>query len=100
MYREDDAKSTRPVQILAVAQMGGVPEAVRSLLSGMVRRHVGPDHSLWLDWNDRLTTLFGDHDPASTVIVADRAGQVRLVVSGSAEGPAFQTVDQVLQKLE
>lgn len=88
-----------PVQILALAQMGGIPEAFRSLVRHAIRPHVETGYSLWLDWNDRMSTLFGDHGPASTVVVADPQGNVRLVVSGPPEGEPYRAVSELLQRL-
>jgi hypothetical protein len=90
---------SHPVQILAFAQMGGIPEAFRSVLRRAIRPHVESGYSLWLDWNDHMSTLFGVHDPASTVVVADTRGAVRLVVSGSPEGEAYRAVNGVLRRL-
>jgi hypothetical protein len=90
---------SRPVQILALAQMGGIPEAFHSLLRTAIRPHVESGHSLWLDWHDRMSTLFGAHDPASTVVVADAQGVVHLVVSGPPEGEPYRAVVELLQRL-
>jgi hypothetical protein len=89
----------RPVQILALAQMGGIPEAFRALLRTAIRPHVDSGYSLWLDWNDHMSTLFGTHDPASTVVVADTQGVVHLVVSGPPEGEGYRAVVELLQRL-
>jgi hypothetical protein len=88
-----------PVRILAVAQMGKVPEIFRGIIRAGIRPHVEKGFSLWLDWEDRLAGLYGAHEATSTVIVADRQGQVLLVVSGRAEGEAYRTVSEALQRL-
>jgi hypothetical protein len=96
---EQPLRRGHPVQILALAQMGGIPEAFRSLVRHAIRPHVEAGYSLWLDWNDRMSTLFGDHDPASTVVVADAHGKVLLVVSGPPEGAPYRAVSELLQRL-
>jgi hypothetical protein len=98
-YRAEDAPETRPVQILALAQMGGIPQAFRPLLRGLLRSHVEPGYSLWLDWDDRMSATFGSHDVVSTVVVVDRAGTVRLVVSGPPDGEPYREVSALLHRL-
>ena len=98
-YRAHDAPVTRPVQIVAVAQMGGIPDAFRPMLRALLRGHVEAGYSLWLDWDDRMSALFGSRAAVSTVVVVDRAGAVRLVVSGPAEGAPYQAVARLLEHL-
>jgi hypothetical protein len=88
------------VRILAVAQMGGIPGAFREMLRAFIRPHVEAGHSLWLDWDNALSTAFGGRDGDSTVLVADRAGEVQLVVGGLPEGDAFRTVSETLKRIE
>jgi hypothetical protein len=90
---------SRPVQILALAQMGGIPQAFRPMLRRVIRPHVETGYSLWLDWDDQMRTLFGAHDPASTVVVADTRGAVRLVVSGPPQGEPYRAVCEELRRL-
>ena len=71
----------------------------RPMLRSLLRPHVEKGHSLWLDWDDLMSRLFGANEPASTVVVADRQGAVRLVVSGSPEGPVYQAVSELLRSL-
>lgn len=99
VYREHDAPRSRAVQILALAQMGGVPGPFRPLIRGVMRGHVEAGHSLWLDWGDLMSTLFGASDSASTVVVADREGAVRLVVSGEPDGAPYRAVTELLHRL-
>lgn len=98
-YRAHDAPAARPVQILALAQMGGIPDAFRPVLRSLLRGHVETGYSLWLDWDDRMSALFGSREAISTVVVVDRAGAVRLVVSGPAEGDPYQAVTRLLDQL-
>lgn len=99
-YRAIDARADRPVQILALAQMGGVPSGFRAIIRTVVRQHVPADFSLWLDWDDRMRALFGDGGPASSVVVADRAGHVRLVTTEPSNDTAVaHVVDVVLALL-
>lgn len=98
-YRPEDAPETRPIQIIAVAQMGGVPEAFRPALRGLLRSHVEPGYSLWLDWDDRMSATFGSRDLVSTVVVVDPAGAVRLVVSGLPDGEPYKAVRGLLDRL-
>jgi hypothetical protein len=99
VYRPEDPPHTRPVQILALAQMGGIPEAFRSTLRTMLRPHVESGYSLWLDWEDSMSILFGARESVSTVVVADRQGAVRLVVSGPPQGEPYQAVSDLLRRL-
>ena len=99
VYRMDDGPAARPVQILALAQMGGIPGIFRPLLRDLLRGRVERGYSLWLDWDDMMSRLFGANDPASTVVVVDRAGAVRLVVSGPPEGPPYKAVSDLLVRL-
>jgi hypothetical protein len=99
VYRAEDAEADRPVRILAVAQMGGIPETFRPLIRAAVRPGVEKGYSLWLDWEDRMTRAFGAHEPHSTVIVADREGAVLLVVGGAPTGAPLQRVLDLLRKL-
>jgi hypothetical protein len=80
------------VQIVAVAQMGGIPGPFRGLLRTAVRERAPADFSLWLDWEDRLGAVFGRHARQPTVVVADRHGEVRLVVTGPPQGAAWDAV--------
>jgi hypothetical protein len=99
VYRAEDPEATRPVRILAVAEMGGIPETFRPLIRAAVRPGVEKGYSLWLDWEDRMARSFGAHEPHSTVLVADREGTVHLVVGGPPSGPPWQKVLQLLMKL-
>jgi hypothetical protein len=99
VYRAEDPESGRPVRILAVAEMGGIPEAFRGLIRSAVRPGVEKGYSLWLDWDDRMKQLFGSHDPHSTVLVADREGAVRLVVGGPPTGAPLQAVLDLLRQV-
>ena len=99
VYRAEDVEAERPVRILAVAQMGGIPEALRPLIRTAVRPGVEKGYSLWLDWEDRMTRAFGAHEPHSTVLVADREGAVLLVVGGAPAGAPLQSVLDLLRKL-
>lgn len=99
VYRAEDAPETRPVQILALAQMGGIPDVFRPMLRGILRQHVERPHSLWLDWDDRMSAAFGARDAASTVVVVDPAGRVRLVVSGPPDGEPYRAVRDLLARL-
>jgi hypothetical protein len=100
LYRDDDPPATRPVWILAIAQMGGIPTMFRELLRAAIRPHVEAGHSLWLDWDDVLSTRFGRRDGESTVIVVDPGGAVRLVTAGPPEGEPFRAVLEALRRLE
>ena len=99
VYRAEDAEADRPVRILAVAEMGGIPEAFRPLIRTAVRPGVEKGYSLWLDWEDRMTRAFGAHEPHSTVLVADREGAVLLVVGGAPTGGPLQAVVDLLRRL-
>ncbi len=99
VYASADHVGARPVRILALAQMGGVPELIRPAVREALRRHVEAGFSLWLDWDDRMSALFGAREPHSTVVVADRAGQVRLVAWGPPEGAAWLAVSEALKRL-
>ncbi|HYM67435.1 MAG TPA: hypothetical protein VEW68_09105 [Patescibacteria group bacterium] len=99
VYRPDEPPQTRSVQILALAQMGGIPEAFRSMLRAMLRARVESGYSLWLDWDDRMSILFGAHESVSTVVVADQQGVVRLVVSGPPQGAPYRAVSALLRHL-
>jgi len=100
VYRDDEPPAARPVWILAVAQMGGIPAAFRDMLRAVIRPHVEPGHSLWLDWDDVLSGAFGRRARESSVVVVDRAGMVRLVAAGPPEGDAFRAVSDLLRRLE
>jgi hypothetical protein len=88
-----------PMEIVAVAQMGGVPEPFQGLVRAYLRRRTPAGFSLWLDWQDRLGALFGRHDDLPTVVVADRAGTVRLVVAGHAHGAEWDAVTDLVRRL-
>ena len=99
VYHPDVAEDQRPVQILALAQMGGIPVSFRGLVRAWVHSHAPRGFSLWLDWEDSMSALFGAHGDLSTVVIADRDGAVRLVVSGPPEGAAWQQVSDLLRAL-
>jgi hypothetical protein len=92
-YRATDGAEDRPVRILALAQMGGVPAGFRTIIRTVVRQHTPAEFSLWLDWDDQMRALFGDGGTASSVVVADRAGRVRLVTT---EPPSDAAVAHVV----
>jgi hypothetical protein len=95
-YAAAQAHEHRPVRILALAQMGGVPSPFRGLIRTALRPHVPEDFSLWLDWDDRMSALFGARGPQSSVVVADRAGRVHLV---TAEAPSDAAVARVAEEV-
>jgi len=99
VYRTEDPETGRPVRILAVAEMGGIPEAFQPIIRAAIRPGVEKGYSLWLDWDDRMKQLFGGHDPHSTVLVADREGTVRLVVGGPPTGAPLGAVLDLLRQV-
>ncbi len=99
VYRAEDPDAQRPVRILAVAEMGGIPETFRPLIRAAVRPSVEKGYSLWLDWEDRMTRAFGAHEPHSTVLVANPDGAVLLVVGGPPTGVPLQSVLDLLREL-
>jgi hypothetical protein len=99
VYRAEDPPRSRPVEILAVAQMGNAPKPVRGMVRALLRQKVEAGYSLWLDWEGAMSRLFGDNDPASTVVVADREGVVQLVVAGLPDGQPWEAVTAVLARL-
>lgn len=92
-YGATDAPERRPVRILALAQMGGIPPGFRTIIRTVVRRHTPADFSLWLDWDDRMSVQFGAGGDRSSVVVADRAGRVGLV---SAQEPSDAALTHVV----
>jgi hypothetical protein len=98
-YRGTDPLADRAVRILALAQMGGVPSAFRTIVRTAVRPHIPADFSLWLDWDDRMRALFGDGGTASSVVVADRAGRVRLATTKPPSDAAVANVVGVVLAL-
>lgn len=98
-YRAADTAETRPVRILALAQMGGIPSGFRAIIRTVVRQHIPADFSLWLDWDDRMRAHFGDGGAASSVVVADRAGRVRLVTTEPPTDAAVAHVVGVVRAL-
>jgi hypothetical protein len=99
-YRATDALEQRPVRILALAQMGGIPSSFRPIIRTVVRQHTPADFSLWLDWDDRMSVLFGADPARSSVVVADRAGRVRLVTTESSSDAAVARVVEVVLGLQ
>ena len=99
IYTLDQPAGARPVRILALAQMGNIPLPFRALIRKALSGHVEAGHSLWLDWEDLMSARFGSREPASSVVVADQGGVVRLVVSGSPEGEAYRAVTDLVLRL-
>lgn len=89
----------RAFEIVAVAQMGRIPEKFQGVVRAALRQRTPASFSLWLDWEDRMSTLFGRHRTLPTVVVADQDGQVRLVVVGRADGAPWDTVTERLRRL-
>jgi hypothetical protein len=100
VYRADEPMAARPIQILAVAQMGRIPGPFREMLRTLIRPHVEAGYSLWLDWDNVLSSAFGERNGDSTVVVVDREGAVRRVVAGPPEGAPLRDVSEVLRTLE
>jgi hypothetical protein len=99
LSRDDDPPEARPVRIVALAQMGGVPSLLRAAILPFVRRETPPGVSTWLDREDRMSRAFGASDAGSTIVVADREGLVRLVVAGVPDDPAWLDVVTVVRRL-
>lgn len=99
VYRDEDPPDRRPVQILAVAQMGGIPSVFRTLIRTALRSHVPAGFSLYLDWEDRMSGLFGAHRSLSTVVVSGRDGAVRLVTTGLPKDETFRVVVETIRRL-
>jgi hypothetical protein len=99
LYRAEDPPEQRPVRILALAQMGGIPHAFRPIIRTFVRGHIPAGFSLYLDWEDRLSGLFGAHRSLSTVVVGDREGGVRMVTTGLPREAALRAVVEMIRRL-
>jgi hypothetical protein len=91
-YRATDAPEDRPVRILALAQMGGVPSSFRTIVRTVVRQYTPGDFSLWLDWDDRMRAHFGDGGAVSSILVTDRASRVRLMTTEPSNDAAVARV--------
>lgn len=98
-YTLDTPDAARSVRILALAQMGGIPDAFRGLLRTALRQRTPAGFSLWLDWEDRLATIFGGHRAQPTVVVADRQSDVHLIVTGAPHGAAWDAVAGLVHRL-
>jgi hypothetical protein len=98
-YTATDAPEHRPVRILALAQMGGIPSAFRALVRSVVRQHTPQDFSLWLDWDDRMSARFGAGGARSSVVVADGAGRVHLAMTESPSDAAVARVVALVLEL-
>ena len=99
MYRADDAVEHRPVRILALAQMGGIPTAFRSLIRTALRARVPAGFALYLDWDDRMSDVFGPQRKLSTVVVSDRDGGVRQVTVGLPRDDKVHSVRGMIRRL-
>ena len=99
VYGIDDPPEQRPVRILAVAQMGGIPSAFRPVIRTFVRGHTPSGFSLFLDWDDRMSALFGAHGAETTIVVSDRDGGVRLVRTGRPQDEAIRSVVGLIRRL-
>jgi hypothetical protein len=99
VYRPEAPPQGRPVRIVAVAQMGGIPPAFRPVIRTFVRGHTPTGFSLYLDWEDRLSALFGAHRSLSTVVVGDRDGRVRLVTAGRPSDETLRPVVEMIRRL-
>ena len=99
LYRAEDRPEQRPVRILALAQMGGIPHAFRPVIRTFVRGHIPAGFSLYLDWEDRLSGLFGAHRSLSTVVVGDREGGVRMVTTGLPRDAALRAIVEMIRRL-
>jgi hypothetical protein len=95
----DPPPERRTVRLLALAQMGGIPEPLRPMLRSLLRAATPADFSLWLDWDDRMGRLFGAHHERPSVVVADGHGDVRLVIVGTAEGARWDAVADMMRRL-
>ena len=99
LYRADDPPEQRPVRILAMAQMGGIPLAFRPIIRTFVRGQT-PNGLLALarlgESNER--TLWRPsldlHD-----VVSDRAGGVRLVTSDGRGRDMLRVVVEMIRRL-
>lgn len=98
-YTLDTPDTARRVRILALARMGGIPDAFRGLLRAALRERTPAGFSLWLDWEDHLATIFGAHRTLPTVVVVDRESEVRLITTGPPEGAAWDTVADLVGRL-
>ena len=98
-YGATDALEQRPVRILALAQMGGIPGTFRPIIRTAVRQHTPADFSLWLDWDDRMSRRFGAEATRSSVVVADREGRVHLVTTGPSTDAAVTRVVEAVRAL-
>jgi hypothetical protein len=99
VYHAEDPPEQRPVRILALGQMGGIPSTFRPIIRTVVREHTPADFSLWLDWEDRMSVFFGAERARSSVVVADRTGHVRLVTTGASSDVAVARVVEVVLRL-
>jgi hypothetical protein len=99
-YAATDPPEARTVRILALAQMGGIPSGFRPLIRTVVRQHTPADFSLWLDWDDRMSAEFGAGGAQSSVVVADRASLVRLVLREPSSDAAVDRVVAVVLGLQ
>jgi hypothetical protein len=96
---QTEMNQARELQILAVAQMGGIPAAFHGVVRAHLRRRTPAAFSLWLDWDDALSATFGRHEALPTVVVADRRGEVQTVVAGRAQGASWDAVADVVRRL-
>ena len=96
---QTELNEAQELQIVAVAQMGGVPGPFRGLVRAFVQQRTPAGFSLWLDWQDRLSTLYGHHQALPTIVVADRRREVRMVLAGRAHGASWDAVADLVRRL-
>lgn len=99
VYWAGDPPEHRSVRILAVAEMGGIPSPFRPVIRRVLRGHVPPGFSLYLDWEDRMSARFGAHRSLSTIVVGDREGAVQLVTVGQPRDDMLRSIVEVIRRL-
>jgi len=86
---------TPDVVALPIACVGNVPGLVRSLIRLQIRK-ASPYLPVWLDFEDRMKTLFGLAPGVPNVVIVDAVGRLRYTFSGPVSN---EIVGQMIQAI-
>lgn len=85
------------VKTVAIASVGKVPDIVRNLVRGQIRK-ASPDVPVWLDFSDRMKP-FGLAPGVPNIVVIDAAGVARYTASGSLSPEQFGRLTDLIEGL-
>ncbi len=86
------------VRVLPVACIGKVPDVVKTVIRGRIKKEAG-DTLVLLDFETKMKDQFGMKEGQANIVVIDAQGRVRMKIAGDVDDPTYARLIQAVDYL-